>query len=58
MYELIACELEMKGFVYFNLLRKGFLSFLLLLELTLSKPLNEKSISEGSLLIPASKQNT
>lgn len=40
MYELIACELEMKGYVYFNLLRKGFISFFLLLELTFSKPLN------------------
>lgn len=46
MYELIACELEMKGYVYFNLLRKGFISFLLLLELTVSKSLNEKNISE------------
>lgn len=46
MYELIACELEMKGYVYFNLLHKGFIFFLLLLELTLSKPLDEKSISE------------
>lgn len=46
MYELIACELEMKRYVYFNLLHEGFISFLLLLELTLSISLNEKKISE------------